>query len=165
MEKKGFSVAEALMTLLIVSCLLAICAPLFSQRMKQDAMLMAGNVPSGTIIYYDGTICPDGYSALSEKYPNSKNAFLRNLDGTTKKPGDKENSAAPNITGQFGLKYSYGIEGAFVKDGTADAEQAGGKWYSGQGITFNANRSSSVYQDGVDEVRPYNLAFLICRKD
>ena len=142
-KRFAFTLAETLITLTIIGIIAAMTVPNIINNANQHAYI----------------------SKYRKTYSVLKNAFLRNLDGTTKKPGDKENSAAPNITGQFGLKYSYGIEGAFAKDGTANAEQAGGKEYSGQGITFNANRSSSVYQDGVDEVRPYNLAFLICRKD
>ena len=64
MEKKGFSVAEALVSLLVFSVILGMCAPLFSKRIDSGALdNIAAGVPSGVILMWSGEIAniPSGF--------------------------------------------------------------------------------------------------------
>ena len=64
-KRKGFSVAEALVSLLVFSVILGMCAPLFSKRTQVPSLDMAGSgVPSGVILMWSGAIAniPDGFA-------------------------------------------------------------------------------------------------------
>ena len=162
---RAFSVAEALMTLLIVSCLLAMCAPLFSKRANSNFALEASLIiPSGAIMYFDLESCPNGWSPLTETHPEAANAFIRNISGTAREKGSVENSAVPNITGMTNGEQSGRVtnEGAFYS--TSGGVARGGD-YGGNLLYFDASRVSEVYQNGVTEARPYNIGFIACRRD
>jgi len=66
----AFSVAEAMITLLIVSVALAASAPLISRQMKNSAtnnLAVNGGVPVGAIMFFEGN-CPSGWEDLSGEY-------------------------------------------------------------------------------------------------
>lgn len=115
--KKAFSVAEAMIALLIGSLILGASAPMISKQLKHNNMSDAqvqvlnrkieqlgvtqSNIPSGAVMYFDLDFCPDGWDELINKYPNSANAFIRNKSGTARTLGNWQQNAAPNITGKM----------------------------------------------------------------
>lgn len=160
--KKGFSVAEAMITLLIVSLALAAAAPMFTKKAKTDNVSVQVVIPSGMIAYFDLTTCPDGWVKLDSKYDG---AFIRNIGGNAAAQGIVQPSGAPNITGWFGIKYSLNSGGAFYNTSnyTNTAKQKSGNTSIGE-VQFDASRASSVYTNGLDEVRPTNFSALACKK-
>lgn len=77
----------------------------------------------------------------------------------------KQGSALPNITGAFntnnhevGIGY---VSGVFVGTNNGSGTGTDGGAYNRNpynGVSFNASRSSSIYQDGITETRPTNWA-------
>ena len=68
-NKRAFSIAEAMMTLLIFSIALAAAAPLISGQMKrsmiQNIHAEQDAVPKGAIMFFDDRkTCPDGWKAV-----------------------------------------------------------------------------------------------------
>ena len=124
-------------------------------------------VPSGTVIFYDGTSCPNGWSKLTNKYPNAKNAFIRNLDGSGRSLGNWQQNAAPDIQGSFDGNTDDGTDlktGAF-SDAGIRARGSNGAPYGGI-IKFAASAYSGVYgRNNATEIRPDNIALLACRKN
>lgn len=104
-----------------------------------------------------------GGSGNNFNLPDFRGVFPRGFDDgrgidSGRVLGTKQESAAPNITGKIHVGYSTVASGAF-----AHAEQnwdgtGGGTTNACRNATFDASRSSSVYQSGVKEVRPVNLA-------
>ena len=157
----------------------------FRQEVEQ---LIAGSVlPAGVIICLPVSTIPtgwlkcDGSSLLRTDYadlftaigttygytdsthfnlPDFQGAFLRGFGGASSTIGTKQLSAAPNITGYFRLNGTTGpaVSGAFTR--TSDSTSSTG-WDTDSAryrINFNASNSSSVYQDGITEIRPDNYA-------
>ena len=178
-----------MIALLIGSLILGYSAPLITNQIKHNNMsdvqaqvlnrkieelrTTQSSIPSGAVMYFDLADCPDGWHPLSKRYPNAKNAFIRNIEGTSRALGSLELNAAPEIEGTFdgntnddSLKAK---SGAFYSINTgsygADGANGGGK------VGFKASLSSSVYGrkdsagNPVTEVRPDNIALLACRKD
>ena len=94
MKKLGFSIAEILVGLVAVSCILVALAPTITQKLtvKEAPVISAGggggaNVPVGTIVIYLGQTPPEGWllcdgaTFSATKYPKLK-AFL----GTNRTP-------------------------------------------------------------------------------
>ncbi|MBQ2870655.1 hypothetical protein IJE86_03020 [bacterium] len=119
--------------------------------------------PIGSIIYVDGDSCPDGWQTLNNKFTGYEgNMFIRDLLKSGRTAGNIQDNALPNITGTVSGGDSPVGTGAFEL-GTYD----GGD--SGDGgndliVLFNAHNSNPIYQDGVNEVRPKNIALLACRR-
>jgi len=185
---KAFSLAEAMIVLLIGTIALGMSAPMISRQLKNETMnnvqfqvlnkkyeelkKVKSDIPSGAVMYFDLDDCPDGWDELSKKYPNSKNAFIRNIDGTNRALGSLELNAAPEIEGTFDGNTndeSYKRKsGAFYTKNTngcgADGASGGGT------VGFKASKSSAVYGrkdaagNPATEVRPDNIALLACRK-
>lgn len=72
---KGFSVAEAMIALLIGSLALGMAAPMITKQVKhqnfQDVYyrkIHQSLVPSGAIMFFDRADCPDGWDPLDSKY-------------------------------------------------------------------------------------------------
>lgn len=93
--------------------------------------------------------------------PNFQGVFFRGAGGQAWSLGVKQGSAAPNITGGFGLKMSsWGANGAFRNTGSGIMIGGSGLWNeNSDGVNIDASRSSSVYQN-VSEVRPDNYALV-----
>lgn len=116
-----------------------------------------------------GTVFGAGDGATTFGLPDLRGEFLRGLDEARgvdpdRVLGSSQASAAPNITGQVrGSVEEAGSSaaGAFdlLKTNTTGASTGGQSW----GFTFDASRSSPVYQD-VAEVRPRSVAMLACIK-
>lgn len=183
---KGFSVAEAMIALLIGSLVLGFSAPMITKQIKYNNMsdvqmqvlnkkieqLRANqsNIPSGAIMYFDLDRCPNGWSELTSFYPNSANSFIRNKSGTTRARGHWQQNAAPNIVGTFmGTSPGATNNGPFSISNGLGGIRTGGYYKSR--VTFNANLSSDAYGrvdetgEPAAEVRPDNIAFLACRRD
>lgn len=119
-------------------------------------------VPSGAVMFFDLDSCPLGWTALSSTYANASGAFLRNIGETGSSRGLFQESAAPNIVGVAGIVPAL-QSGVFAV--TGGGATVIGTNSSGTVLSFDASRSSTVYQNDVTEVRPKNLAFLACRKN
>ena len=114
---KAFSVAEAMIALLIGSLILGYSAPMIAGQIKHNNMSdvqaqvlnrkieelrsTQANIPSGAVMYFDLASCPVGWSPLSTIYPNAANAFIRNQSGSGRALGDWQQNAAPNIEGKM----------------------------------------------------------------
>ena len=189
-EFKAFSVAEALVALAIGGIVLGMSAPLISKQVQnqnfndvQFRILADKLVPSGAVMYFDLDSCPDGWRPLSEKYSQASGAFIRNLGETvpagsaSRAKGSYQSSALPDI--KLALRMDYPIE-CPKKFDIYGQEDANGVLYVGNtGLTnepvcdvsaiSEKNRpgdliKSDIYQEGVNEVRPNNIALLACRK-
>lgn len=64
-SKRGFSIAEAMMTLLIVSIMLAAMAPIMSKRRVSGGSSTSG-VPEGAIMFFNLNNCPPTWSRLGD---------------------------------------------------------------------------------------------------
>lgn len=69
-SKRGFSIAEAMMTLLIVSIMLAAMAPIMSKRRVSGGSSTSG-VPEGAIMFFNLNRCPPTWSRLSNNNNNN----------------------------------------------------------------------------------------------
>lgn len=63
-SKRGFSIAEAMITLLIVSIMLAAMAPIMSKRRVSGGSSTSG-VPAGAIMFFDLDSCPATWTVVS----------------------------------------------------------------------------------------------------
>lgn len=166
---KGFSIAEAMVTLLIVSMALAAMAPILSKKMKNDAIGAKSAIPTGAVMAFDLDSCPDGWIPLSTKYSDSEGAFIRNIGGNALSKGTVQLDAAPNLTFQFAMDdvmaaYNFGGNAGY-KSGSTVSLHASSEW-NGTVAIFDAKRASAAYgRDDTTEVRPKNIALLYCRKD
>lgn len=170
-KKKAFSIAEAMITLLIVSMALAAMAPIISKQQKASLAIQDAAIPIGAIMMFDLDSCPVGWRPLTDKYSDAAGSFFRNLGGSASERGSLQNDAVPNITGTFTGRaitdHGYEAAGAFTGEaGTYYVAQTYTGLNAGAAkFTFNAQNSSPVYgRDDSNEVRPKNLAFLYCRK-
>lgn len=188
LNKKAFSVAEAMVTLLITSIALAAAAPIISRNIKNsttaniniDAQiqhLVNEQLPVGAVILFDGATCPKHWAPLSNKYSGAAGAFIRNTGGTAGNLGVVQVAQLPNIKGSlettsesgwngssFDTAYSTS-SGAFSRSTRTSGWRVQGSRYEKNGVKFdfNANRSNSTYVDN-GEVRPRNISLLYCRK-
>ena len=125
-------------------------------------------VPAGAVMYFDLQSCPRGWSPLSNKYPNSANAFIRNQSGSGRTIGNYQTAAVPNIKGWFhAIDLAAQYSGPFYDTGNGKTVYSYGRqgeyYYRQQGMDLS--RVSSVYQNGVNEARPNNIVLLACRKN
>ena len=93
--------------------------------------------------------------------PDYRGLFLRGFGAGQKYDagrvlGHIQQSGAPNITGTFGQNPNTAKSGCFYHSGGGENIRDG--QYSNSGVTFDASRSSSVYQNGLTEGRPINQA-------
>ena len=151
-----------------------------------------GGVPVGTIIPFAGNSIPEGYllcdgSAISRTDYATLFAVIGTIYGTGDgnstfnlpmynagetlvrgAPGWHTNGMVPNITGSFGV-YTAGnfwapVEGCFD---TYQSTQNGESYaYSGRSpfYTFDASRSSAVYNNTTTYVRPAGIGTNFCIK-
>lgn len=107
-----------------------------------------------------------GYTDTTFNIPDYRGIFLRGYGVGQKYDknrvlGKIQTSGAPNITG--GYKHpgwsGYDYWGAMSKGYTvANYVGTDRGWGATNGVELDASKSSSVYQDGLDEVRPINQA-------
>ena len=198
---KGFSVAEAMMALLIGSVALGAAAPMITKQVKQsnfsDTQFKVLNqkmentseeivqnktefkkqvddalkemdkrlesvdvIPTGAIMFFDLASCPDGWTAL-----NSEGAFIRDIGGEAAARGVLQESGVPNLVGFNGMSHYGQVDGKLftISSILGSKSHKGGGWEVG--ADFNASGYSDVYKDGLNEVRPKNIAYLACKKN
>ena len=193
-QQTAFSIAEALIALLIGSLILGMSAPLITKQIKNQTLTdtqlqilqrqidalrtnQAG-IPAGTVVFYDGTSCPEGWDLLTRTYPNARGAFIRNVGDATS-IGDFQQNAAPNITGKMenflgGSSsqnyHNLTLSGAFSNEYLPNTDVFN-SYYSGgyldiMTINFDASEGGTTPygRDNTTEVRPDNITLLACRK-
>ena len=189
--KKAFSVAEAMIALLIGTIVLGFSAPMISKQMKHNNFnaiqyemlskkieklnneintLKNQNIKleSGMVVAFNDTTCPTGWTKLTELFTDSEGVFIRNIGGQALSKGEIQEDAAPNITGTFG---SLRTGGYFTSSGVFSAKESKNSYngldqVDGTIVEFNAKNASSSYgRDNTIEIRPKNIAFLYCVKD
>ena len=187
----AFSVAEAMIALLIGTIVLGFSAPMISKQIKHNNFndiqyemlskkieklnneintLKNQNVKleSGMVVAFNATTCPTGWTKLTELFANSEGVFIRNIGGQALPKEEIQEDAAPNITGTFG---SLRTGGYFTSSGVFSAKESKNSYngldqVSGTIVEFNAKNASSSYgRDDTIEIRPKNIAFLYCVKD
>ena len=116
---KAFSLAEAMIVLLIVTIALGMSAPMISKQLKNETMnnvqfqvlnkkyeelkKVKSDIPSGAVMYFDLDDCPAGWTILTKFYPQAAGSFLRNLGEEAlageepRKKGSYQGSALPDI--------------------------------------------------------------------
>lgn len=144
-KRKAFSVAEAMIALLIGSLALGMAAPMITKQIKQNNMadvqyrlinnknnvlideikeikekinlIESSNsaIPSTAVMYFDSITCPDGWEPLSNKYSMASGAFIRNLGEKDRTLGSYQNGAVPDI--QLALRVDFGNQDSLYKDG------------------------------------------------
>ena len=108
-----------------------------------------------------GTTYGAGNGSTTFNIPDLRGAFLRGSGGSAAALGTKQNSAAPNIRGQVNwifMKEGRGYSGALYLSQVWARGGGGGSTLSYQDVCIDASRSSSVYANGITEIRPVNYA-------
>ena len=139
-------------------------------KLSAEMQQQTSDIPVGTIIAWGGSnpsivvdnatwlLC-DGRSFSSSLYPklaaalgtsNLPDLDGRFLEGNNAQPMRFKEAGLPNITGNFGyirdwMGNSYEVDGVFFNNGKHRYHDDGNKWAGGQGVGFDASRSSSVY--------------------
>lgn len=98
--------------------------------------------------------------------PNYEGVFLRGTGGNAATLGTKQLSGVPNITGSVASgAMCYGsnnptTSGAFTAGTSNNLNFEGGNVHHARTLNFDANKSSSVYKNGLTEVRPDNMSVM-----
>ena len=135
-------------------------------------------VPSGSVMYFDMTTCPKGWTALSSRYSSASGAFIRNLGESGRQLGSYQGGAVPDIQLALRVDYNGGsLTDPLAKYGNDDYNRGALSPTGGADEPmFNFGNlpdidkpgdliKSSVYNKDVKEVRPNNIALLACRKN
>ena len=127
---KAFSLAEAMIVLLIGTIALGMSAPMISRQLKNETMnnvqfqvlnkkyeelkKVKSDIPSGAVMYFDLDDCPAGWTILTKFYPQAAGSFLRNLGENViageepRKKGSFQAGALPDIN--LALRLDYPID-------------------------------------------------------
>ena len=141
----------------------------------------AGALPSSSTQMIDGFLPCSGQTLSTSSYPelyavigrtytassvtssnfqvpslNSTGRFLR-ATGTDNALGTVQTDALPNITGAIANAAGSTPEGAFYTDPKVVHVSGFDSGEYGYSVKMDASRSSSIYQNGVNEVRPKSL--------
>lgn len=192
--KKAFSVAEAMIALLLGSLALGMAAPMITKQMKHEDLAYAQYetlkrtiVPSGAIMFFDRANCPDGWTPLDNKYNGryfkvAGDYTICDKDGennngscvgssvatvTNNKAGVFSGDAIRNITGEFSA-YEMGRYGdADLVNGAFEiAPRDGVNGASDHdGCAPKFTFDASRVVPTADENRPRSVSMLACRKD
>lgn len=141
--RKGFSIAEAMITLLIVSVMMVASAPLISRQIKNNAAndiqtlklikrieeleSKVGTVPAGAVMFFDSATCPeeDGWVPVDTSWNGRFPRFSGSYDvcdktGENSTTGACSGAVLSSVTeGENAVGKLYGdtirnIEGTFV---------------------------------------------------
>ena len=192
-NKRAFSVAEAMMALLIGSVALGMAAPMITKQVKSTNMrevqievLQQTIIPSGAIMFFDRANCPDGWTQLDSRY-NGRYLKVAGSYTVCDRAGENRNggcagSAVTTVTdnniGVFTGDAIRNIEGEFSayemgRYGVAD--RATGPFtiasYSGVKGASSHSGTSPVFTFNASRVvptasenRPRSVSLLACRK-
>lgn len=108
-----------------------------------------------------GTTYGPGNGTTTFNVPNISDCFVQG--GT---PGTTHNASLPNITGSFGAVgtgSTAAATGCFAKTQSGGKIQAYSNGYE-QNISFDANRSSSIYDSSTTTVQPKSVEMSYCIK-
>lgn len=99
----GFSIAEAMMALLVVSVALAAAAPLISRQVKNSHVAEAGAIPPGAIMLFDSNRyaprgCPSGWTNIS----NANSGYFLKINSSVDAAGTREDAVLPEHKHPFG---------------------------------------------------------------
>ena len=140
-------------------------------------------VPSGAIMFFDKTACPDGWTAVTALYPSASGAFIRNMGEKNRSLSSYQAGAVPDIELAVRLDASEYMDKYYTERlDEYGADDCGGvmTYETGYSDEYLYVMSSAdkmyraadlikaepkVYNKDVKEVRPNNIAFLACRKD
>ena len=193
-RNKAFSVAEAMIALLIGSVALGMAAPMITKQIKQQnfqevqyRILSQQLVPSGAIMFFDLAQCPEGWSRLDAKYNGryfkvAGNYTIcdkagENSDGTCK--GSAVKTVTDNNRGVFSGDAIRNMKGEFsaYEMGRSESEinyatgvftvQTG----TARGSSDHSGKAPKFGFDAsrvvptADENRPRSVSMLACRKN
>ncbi len=166
-KRKAFSIAEMAIAMVIGSIILGMAAPMITKQMKNEniesvqlEIIKKTLIPSGAIMFFDRAECPDGWTAL-----NSDGAFIRDIGGEADERGVIQECGVPNLKGWNGVGDDGRGDGVLFKLNTSIIGGDSGDGGNDLAVDFDASRYSSVYKDGLNEVRPKNIAYLACKKN
>ena len=132
---------------------------LASEIKKLKKELESKFVPAGSIMFFDLAVCPSGWTAL-----NTGGAFIRDVGGYAANRGVSQADGVPNLKGWVTAGNNQAGDGTLFKV-TSTYAGASKKGSSDLAVDFDASRYSSVYKNGLKEVRPKNVAYLACKKN
>lgn len=132
----GFSVAEAMIALLIGSLALGMAAPMITKQIKQNnfadtqfSIISSQNnhiresvdelkeeikkeannaVPDGAVMFFYLSECPNGWEPLTSHIADTSDVFIRNVGSLAGGVGRVQAPALPNITG-VGARFSHEV--------------------------------------------------------
>lgn len=133
---------------------------LASEIKKLKKELESKFIPAGSIMFFDLAVCPSGWTAL-----NTGGAFIRDVGGEADARGVVQEGGVPNLVGFNGMSALGEVDGRLftISSKLGSKSHEGGAWEVG--ADFNASGYSDVYKDGLNEVRPKNIAYLACKKN
>ena len=183
--KKAFSVAEAMIALLIGSVALATAAPIISKQVKfnntSDTQIrvllerieeLENRIePEGMVAFFNLERCPSEWTSVPNDWANHF-LMIKSTADTTRTIGSTELDSLPNIKGSFPWQNGYEppeivdeMTNSFYTDGSANQEGISGFDNNNDNMIFDASRSSSVYgRLGHGDLRPKNVALIACVK-
>lgn len=179
-QGKAFSVAEAMIALLIGSIALGMAAPMITKQVKvqnfSDAQFRISRdymVPRGAVMFFNLESCPDKWSEVPSSWANSF-LMIKNTDDSSRELASFEADSIPNITGIANV-------GHHTDNKTPETGTDGNAFYFGGGnkykgpdavdgnnqlLYFDASRVAEVYgRLNHGDLRPKNVALIACQKD
>lgn len=188
-SKPAFSVAEAMITLLIVSIALAAAAPLFTRKAKTDTASSYMQIPSGMVAFFNLSTCPTGWQAANGSngtvdlrgrfvrgsgtynvcgWDSNTNSYTNCTNQQTLDVGTTQEDAIRQITGSLDLM---GYQGTGSHKGTFWSHPT----YNNDGGNDSTNENNGTAPSRIDfdsgkvvpfavENRPRNIALLACIK-
>ncbi len=129
-------------------------------------------VPKDAVMAFNSTVCPSGWLPLTSVISNSAGVFIRNTGGGAASSGVIQQAGVPNIKATWlgpwenanqGWSWVSGSVSVSLKN-DANAEIPNYSADRNVYYSFDASKSSSIYQNNLTEVRPKNVAFLYCVK-
>ncbi len=163
-EIKGFSIAEAMITMLIVSIAMAAMAPIMSKKIQSDGKSSAV-IPSGMVSFFNLSTCPNGWSAVNGSW---NNRFIRIANGARAVGSTQEDAMLDASGAIWGITSKNWADANGVFRVTASpGSEARGQGTTWQERTFEFRLSFDPALAGriSNEVRPKNVALLACQKN
>jgi len=154
-KRGAFSVAEAMMTLLIVSVALAASAPLISRQMKHsitNQLPAQAAIPTGAVMFFNLPNCPDGWTNATTLGWGGR--FFRVADAANPRNVPQEDTLRAHNHAFAGFGITWIGQGGGCPSGTCNA------------LTQNtAGGGGTTAETGEGETRPQNIPLTTCVKD